>query len=151
MKKENITLKTLYCVILYNVNCATNLFFTDFPYNKSASLPGYGRNGIFKVNVSKNTVYVKMHYCMFRQKLCELNQDNYRKTLYKLQTLHLFVIFRTACFLERMWAVVTCCHSTSNILHIMVVWSHTWIMTHSTSQWVGCVEAVCACVPACFK
>lgn len=25
-------------------------FFTDFPYNKSASLPGYGRNGIYKVS-----------------------------------------------------------------------------------------------------
>lgn len=24
-------------------------FPADFPYNKSASLPGYGRNGIYKV------------------------------------------------------------------------------------------------------
>ena len=28
------------------------LLSADFPYNKSASLPGYGRNGIYKVSCS---------------------------------------------------------------------------------------------------
>ena len=28
----------------------------DFPYNKSASLPGYGRNGIYKVSCSDHDI-----------------------------------------------------------------------------------------------